>query len=50
MKATRFTGIEDARARTGQEIGVSDWIPIEQERVDAFGQITGDQQWIHVDF
>ncbi|MBK8120279.1 MAG: MaoC family dehydratase [Sulfuritalea sp.] len=37
------------QARTGQEIGVSDWIPIEQERVDAFGQITGDQQWIHVD-
>ncbi len=49
MKATRFTGIDDAKARTGQEIGVSDWMLIEQERVDAFGRITGDQQWIHVD-
>ena len=49
MKATRFTGMEDARARTGQEIGVSDWMLIEQERVDAFARVTGDQQWIHVD-
>lgn len=49
MKATHFTGIEDARARTGQEIGVSDWMRIEQDRVDAFARITGDQQWIHVD-
>ena len=49
MKATHFTDMEDARARTGQEIGVSDWMLIEQERVDAFARVTGDQQWIHVD-
>ena len=49
MKSTRFTGMEDARSRTGQEIGVSDWLLIEQERVDAFARTTGDQQWIHVD-
>ena len=49
MKATHFNGIEDARVRTGQEIGVSDWMRIEQDRVDAFARITGDQQWIHVD-
>lgn len=49
MKATRFVSVEDAKARRGQEIGVSEWMLIEQERVDAFAQVTGDQQWIHVD-
>jgi acyl dehydratase len=33
----------------GQEIGVSDWMLIDQERVNAFAEVTGDRQWIHVD-
>ena len=49
MKATRFAGIEDARVRLGQEIGVSGWMLIDQERVNAFAEVTGDRQWIHVD-
>jgi len=49
MKQTRFAGVEEAKARIGQEIGVSDWMLIDQPRVDAFAQVTGDQQWIHVD-
>lgn len=49
MISTQFSGIEDARGRVGQEIGVSDWLPIEQDRVDAFAEVTGDRQWIHVD-
>jgi acyl dehydratase len=49
MKSTRVAGIEDAKARQGEEVGVSDWMDVDQERVDAFAQITGDQQWIHVD-
>ena len=49
MIATRFSGIADAKARVGQEIGVSDWMLIDQQRVNAFAQVTGDQQWIHVD-
>lgn len=49
MKSTRFTGIDEAKARVGQEIGVSDWMPIDQDRVNGFAQVTGDQQWIHVD-
>ncbi|MCK9382735.1 MAG: MaoC family dehydratase [Sulfuritalea sp.] len=49
MKATQFAGIQDAKARVGQEIGVSDWMLIEQERVNAFAEVTGDRQWIHVD-
>ena len=49
MNMTRFVGIEDARSRLGQEIGVSDWMLIDQERVNAFAEVTGDKQWIHVD-
>ena len=33
----------------GEEIGVSNWMEITQERVDAFAEATGDHQWIHVD-
>lgn len=49
MNMTRFAGIEDARSRLGQEIGVSDWMLIDQERVNTFAEVTGDKQWIHVD-
>ena len=49
MKTTRFAGIDDAKSRVGQEIGISDWLPIDQERVNAFAEVTGDRQWIHVD-
>ena len=33
----------------GREIGVSDWITIDQRRIDEFADCTGDRQWIHVD-
>ena len=33
----------------GRELGVSDWIIVDQERIDAFAACTGDRQWIHVD-
>ena len=32
-----------------KEIGVSDWLAVEQERIDRFAECTGDFQWIHVD-
>ncbi len=34
---------------TGEEVGVSDWVLITQERVQLFADATGDHQWIHVD-
>src|SRR5690242_5233403 len=34
---------------TGEELGTSDWLEIDQERVDRFAEATGDHQWIHVD-
>ena len=33
----------------GQELGVSDWVTIDQSRIDTFACCTGDHQWIHVD-
>jgi acyl dehydratase len=33
----------------GQEVGVSDWFAIDQDRVNQFADATGDHQWIHVD-
>jgi acyl dehydratase len=33
----------------GQELGISDWLTIDQERIQHFADCTGDQQWIHVD-
>jgi len=36
-------------AATGLDLGVSDWIAVEQSRIDMFAEATGDHQWIHVD-
>ncbi|AXF04304.1 MaoC family dehydratase [Paraburkholderia hospita] len=33
----------------GRELGVSDWVAVDQARIDAFAACTGDRQWIHVD-
>jgi acyl dehydratase len=35
--------------RVGQELGVSDWVTIDQSRINKFAACTGDHQWIHVD-
>ena len=34
---------------SGEELGTSDWLEIDQERVNLFADATGDHQWIHVD-
>ena len=33
----------------GQELGLSDWVTMDQPRIDTFASCTGDHQWIHVD-
>jgi acyl dehydratase len=37
------------RERLGQELAVSDWVDVTQQRIDRFAETTGDTQWIHVD-
>lgn len=41
--------LEDAKALVDVEVGVSDWIVVDQERIDRFAAATDDHQWIHVD-
>jgi len=44
-----IASIEDIKARIGSEVGVSDWILVDQARIDAFAEVTEDHQFIHVD-
>lgn len=44
-----ITSIDDAQRLVGAELGVSDWLAIDQQRINDFADVTGDHQWIHVD-
>ena len=41
--------LKDLAGIVGQEVGVSEWVEITQDRVNLFAEATGDHQWIHVD-
>jgi acyl dehydratase len=41
--------LDELKQLTGQEIGVSDWLEMSQERINQFAGATGDHQWIHID-
>jgi acyl dehydratase len=41
--------LADIRSRIGEEVGVSDWIAVDQARIDAFADTTEDRQFIHTD-
>ena len=44
-----FTTLDEVAAATGEELGTSEWLTIDQDRVNKFAEATGDHQWIHVD-
>jgi acyl dehydratase len=44
-----FKTRQQLKEAVGAELGVSDWLPITQDRVNMFADATGDHQWIHVD-
>jgi acyl dehydratase len=44
-----LNSLEQLKDHVGQEIGVTDWFSMTQERVQQFADVTGDSQWIHVD-
>ena len=44
-----FQTLQEVADLVGQELAVSDWIEITQERINQFALATGDHQWIHVD-
>jgi len=45
----RFERLHELQALVGQELGCSDWLQVDQARIDHFAQATGDDQWIHTD-
>ena len=49
MATVTLNGIDELKARVGEEIGVSSWHEVTQEDIDTFARVTGDDQWIHVD-
>jgi acyl dehydratase len=49
LKLHLIKSIKDAKALEGKEVGVSDWVRIDQQKIDRFAKATGDFQWIHVD-
>src|SRR4051794_128349 len=44
-----FTSADDLKAAVGEQLGHSDWLEVDQKRIDLFAEATGDHQWIHVD-
>ena len=44
-----FEKISDLQPLVGQELGVSEWLTVTQERINKFADATGDHQWIHLD-
>ncbi|MCY0925219.1 MaoC family dehydratase [Streptomyces sp. H27-H1] len=44
-----FTSAEELTAGIGAPLGPSEWLEVDQKRIDLFADATGDHQWIHVD-
>ena len=49
MTPTTVNGIDELKALVGQKMGPSDWREVTQEDIDKFAELSGDDQWIHVD-
>lgn len=49
MAATTLDGPDAVRAHIGRHLGHSEWLTIDQDRVNLFADATGDHQWIHID-
>jgi acyl dehydratase len=45
----RTVSFDELTSLAGQELGVSDWVTVDQERINQFADATGDHQWIHID-
>ena len=44
-----FTSPDELKAAVGEQLGYTDWLEVDQKRIDLFAEATGDHQWIHVD-
>ncbi|MCM2578210.1 MaoC family dehydratase [Streptomyces meridianus] len=44
-----FASLDELKGAIGEQLGTSDWLEVDQKRIDLFAEATGDHQWIHVD-
>ena len=44
-----YQNVAELKSLVGSQIGISDWVTIDQTRIDQFAAVTGDDQWIHID-
>jgi acyl dehydratase len=44
-----LTGLDEVKSHVGKELGVSDWLEVTQQTINRFAEVTGDDQWIHLD-
>jgi acyl dehydratase len=49
MALATADGLDGLRELIGQTVGPTDWREVDQEQIDAFAELSGDDQWIHVD-
>ncbi|MBI4903534.1 MAG: MaoC family dehydratase [Acidobacteria bacterium] len=49
MPQREFSSVAELQSYAGQEVAISDWLEITQERINSFADATSDHQWIHVD-
>ena len=49
MALVTTNGIEELKALVGQQVGPGEWREVTQELIDTFAEVSGDDQWIHVD-
>ncbi|HEX3846851.1 MAG TPA: MaoC family dehydratase [Steroidobacteraceae bacterium] len=49
MTTRKFDSFSDLSSRVGEELGISDWFEVTQERISAFASASDDFQWIHLD-
>src|SRR5690625_756758 len=49
MGKLKFTSVEELNTAVGQDLGTTEWVEITQDDVNAFADVTGAHQWIHVD-
>lgn len=49
MSARIVQTLDEIQALVGEEVGVSQWITVSQDRISQFADATGDHQWIHLD-
>jgi acyl dehydratase len=46
---TTIIGLDELKRAEGETLGTTDWHEVTQDAIDAFAEVTGDRQWIHID-